>query len=226
MTGFTTTNDDMQRLFDALDGELNRVNTAMEGLVRGSGELERSIGRVSENGLKPLVRSLEDVARGSKTVKDALRDMLRGILKDVVSQVSRDMRGGSSGGGIFDAIGSALGGIFSGAGFRAGGGMVGPGRAFMVGERGPELLVTGRTAGVVVPQSGGAGSVNAAPVNITILNTARADVTARERTGPGGERDIEIMIDDMVSKALRRPASRTGKVLQSVYGVKPSLRRR
>lgn len=55
---------------------------------------------------------------------------------------------GPSGGGWLSSIGSIIGGLFGGA--RAQGGDVISGRAYLIGERGPEMFVP-RTAGAIIP---------------------------------------------------------------------------
>jgi hypothetical protein len=76
--------------------------------------------------------------------------------------------GGGSGGGANGLL-SLVTGLFSGAPGRATGGPVSPGRAYMVGERGPELFVP--TGAGRVEASGGGG---ARDVRISISVNARA----------------------------------------------------
>jgi hypothetical protein len=62
--------------------------------------------------------------------------------------------GGTGGGGIF---GAGLDSVFSG--FRADGGSVDASRAYIVGERGPELFVPG-ASGAIVPNGGGGNQIS------------------------------------------------------------------
>lgn len=64
----------------------------------------------------------------------------------LASGLFRLLLGGSSGGGLFGGLFSLLGNI----GARANGGPVSAGRPYLVGERGPELIVP-RAAGMVIP---------------------------------------------------------------------------
>jgi hypothetical protein len=81
--------------------------------------------------------------------------------------------GGGGIGGIFKSIGSLFGSF---GGFLAGGGDVQPGRAYMVGEKRPELFVP-RSAGTIVPSlKSGDGSVQHITNNNTFhISTPDAD---------------------------------------------------
>jgi len=81
--------------------------------------------------------------------------------------------------GIGNFIGGALGGIFGGGGstnqfigrasadaFRANGGPVSAGGAFVVGEKGPELLQMGSRGGNIIPNKDIGGTTNI--VNISV----------------------------------------------------------
>ena len=102
---------------------------------------------VSGNGLRDVMKGLE---------QDLIRIVTRNLVTEPLgNMISGLFSGGQSGGGIFNFIG----GLFGGA--RASGGPVWPGRAYLVGEQGPELMVPA-AAGNVVPnhQLGSSGMVN------------------------------------------------------------------
>jgi TP901 family phage tail tape measure protein len=103
---------------------------------------------------------------------DEISEYLSGKVGNLVKSLMRQMSGG---GGLFNIGGPAAGGGGSGAlfsslfkgigsifgGFRAGGGPVMPNKAFMVGERGPEMFVP-NSSGSIVPNNrlgGGQGNV-------------------------------------------------------------------
>lgn len=83
-----------------------------------------------ENGLMAMVE-------GTKSVKDAFKDMARAIIKELydVLVVQRMVGSFESGGG------GILGSIFSAFGKRASGGTVMSNQPYLVGEKGPELIV-------------------------------------------------------------------------------------
>lgn len=76
--------------------------------------------------------------------------------------------GGSGSGG---GLGEALAGLVGGLPGRATGGPVSPGRAYVVGERGPELFVPSSSGRV---EAGGAGGVREVRVAITVNAAAGA----------------------------------------------------
>jgi hypothetical protein len=94
-------------------------------------------------------------------------------------------------GGVFGGIGQFLGGL--GGGARADGGPVRAGRPYLVGERGPEIVVPGQ-AGTVLP-NGTAMAAAAAPVytinvqgdasenTLRLINAALANFQARQMRG-------------------------------------------
>lgn len=84
--------------------------------------------------------------------------------------------GGTGGGGFLGAVVSGIGALFG----KAGGGSVMGGKAYMVGERGPELFIPGISGGIVSNNKlAGAGGMTYSPVtSITI-------------TGAEDNRDIE-----------------------------------
>jgi hypothetical protein len=91
-----------------------------------------------------------------------------GIIGDVVGAVLNP----------FGAIGDFIGGLF------ADGGVTQPGKAYVVGERGPELFVPGQT-GTVVPnhQMGGGSSVR-------IINVIDPSLVSDYLNSPGGDQAI------------------------------------
>lgn len=87
-----------------------------------------------------------DLMDGSKSASDAFKDFVDNILDGIAQIVARNLTEnllgsfGSTGGGQSGGFLSSLFGAFFG-GARAGGGPVTAGKAFLVGEKGPELFV-------------------------------------------------------------------------------------
>ena len=138
--------------------------------------------------------ALSDMARGSKSFFAALRDGLLGTLQQMAidilaSQFYRLLMRGL--GGLFGrggGLGEILAGAFGGA--RALGGPVEPGRAYLVGERGPELFVP-RSAGAI------------APAGVTVQMTVVTQDAESFRRSQG-----QIMTD--IWRQARLAAARTG----------------
>jgi phage-related minor tail protein len=130
--------------------------------------LDTTIPRATSAALSSITKDAREAASKNKSVFDDLGRSLRSslesalgaaansVLKQAVSQPLQQ--------GISGLLGSGLSGLFGGA--RAGGGMVAPGRAFLVGEKGPELF-SPSGAGSIVPNgalAGGGGAV----INVNI----------------------------------------------------------
>lgn len=87
----------------------------------------------------------------SGTLEKLAKSLARAALEAAFFGSGPFAGGGGGGKGL---LGGLLGGIFGG--FRAEGGPVRAGRAYVVGEEGPELMVP-RTSGTIVPNAGGKG---------------------------------------------------------------------
>jgi hypothetical protein len=115
--------------------------------------LERA-GRALENGLSGAIQ------RGKFGFED-LRRVALSVLAEIASAALRsglDSIGGGQGGGLLASLGSILGSVLGAPG-RATGGPVSPGRAYRVGERGPELFVP-TSSGRIETGGQGGGTAN------------------------------------------------------------------
>lgn len=119
-------------------------------------------GNVLENGLLSALRrgslGFDDLRR---VAFSALNEIAAYALQSGISSLFGGGGGGSGGsggglGGLGNLFGQTIGALFGLPG-RASGGPVSPGRAFIVGERGPEVFVP-TAAGRIETQGGGAGS--------------------------------------------------------------------
>jgi hypothetical protein len=128
----------------------------------------------------PLVSGAEKAGRGIETAlvravrngKLGFEDLGKtalGVLDQIAAQALRQgidaLLGG--GDGKDGGLGSLLSGLLTGSPGRATGGPVSPGRAYMVGERGPELFVP-----TAAGQVRAAGSDGGRMVNVSISITA------------------------------------------------------
>lgn len=135
------------------------TDNALGSLDKMFTELDATVGNISKTIEDSLTSGFMAMVDGTKTAKDAFRDMAKAIIAElykvlVVQQLVGSVKEGT---GLAGAIGGALG--FSGA--RASGGQVTANKAYLVGERGPEMLVPSRNAHVI-PNSkmgGGGGPV-------------------------------------------------------------------
>lgn len=141
---------------------------AMKKLSEQMKDTQLQLQNVATRGLQTLEDNLVDVVMQAKTAKEAFRDMARSILADLVRMQIQQA--------IIAPIAAALPGFTPSP--RAMGGPVTAGRPYLVGERGPEIFVPGRTGGIVPNgQMGGSVTVNQT-INLTtgVSQTVRAEV--------------------------------------------------
>jgi hypothetical protein len=127
-------------------------------------ELEGPFAAGLEHAGSALERGLTGAIQRGKFGFEDLRRVALSVLSEIAAAAIRtgldSLGGGSSGGhgGLLTSLGSILGSVLGAPG-RATGGPVSPGRAYRVGERGPELFVP-TSAGRVETGGMGAGSAN------------------------------------------------------------------
>jgi hypothetical protein len=159
---------------DAAIAGLERMRLEIETLAQSAYELEDSFRKTFED---TFANALTDVVTGTKSVKEAFKDMEKQIIASISRIASQNIaesifgqagpasgasgflaslfggasRGGGSGsGGIGSLISSLFGGGETFQFGRAIGGPVSAGQSYLVGERGPELFQP-RAAGNIVP---------------------------------------------------------------------------
>ena len=114
-----------------------------------------------------LVRAIQSGKFGFEDLRRVALSVLSEIAGAAIRSGLNSLSGSSSGsgqGGLLGTIGSIVGSLFGAPG-RATGGPVSPGRAYHVGENGPELFVP-TSAGRV--ETGGSGRGNGARLSLTI----------------------------------------------------------
>ena len=115
-----------------------------------------------------LLRAVRTGKLGFEDLKKAALDAMTSIAAAALRAGVAEVIGGGGGGGAGPGAGlaAALAGIVAGAPGRATGGPVSPGRAYRVGERGPELFVP--TASGRVEPAGAAAAPREVRVAITV----------------------------------------------------------
>ena len=104
---------------------------------------------------------------GTKSLAEAATTVLNNLKRKLVEVAIQ-----SAVSGIGGKIGGFLGGLF---GKRASGGPVSAGGAYLVGERGPEILQMGSKGGNIIPNNKiGAGTTNMVTVNVDASGSAVA----------------------------------------------------
>ncbi len=156
-----------------MDEEIERLTVSVradtQGFARDVAELRAQLDGPLGSSVNRAGALIENaLGRAIRTGKFGFEDLKRvalSVLAEIANSAVRsalgggDSGGGGQGGGLLALGLSALGSIFGGAPGRATGGPVSPGRAYMVGERGPELFVPTSSGAVVAPTQSGARDV-------------------------------------------------------------------
>lgn len=175
-----------------------RVRADTGGFMAGVGDIQRTLDGPFAAGMDRagtgLSRALGRALSDGKLGFDDLKRLALSALGDIAQSALRLDLGGLFGGGL-GGRGGLLGGLVGsllGLPGRATGGPVSAGRAYMVGERGPELFVP--TAAGRVDANGGPGRM----VNVTVNVTAPRDATPATMQQTGNQ------VARAVARALER----------------------
>ncbi|WP_030541503.1 hypothetical protein [Sphingobium sp. DC-2] len=148
-----------------------RVRADTQGLSRDveamRGEMEGPLASGAERAGRRIEQGLLRAVRSGRFGFEELKHVASAVLEDIASAAVRSAAGsiGGTGGALLNLASAALG--LPG---RATGGPVAPGRAYMVGERGPEMFVP-TASGQVVPNGGG----GAREVRVSIAVAGRGE---------------------------------------------------
>jgi len=168
---------------DQLDRMIVSVRADTQGFARDvaemRGNLEGPLATGADRAGQAIERGLLRAVRSGKFGFEDLRRMALGVLDQIAAEALRGGLaaiglGGGGGGGLLGLGASLIGSLFGGSPGRATGGPVTAGRAYRVGENGPEWFVP-PGQGQIVP-GGGAGGARDVRVSI--------HVTAPEGTAP------------------------------------------
>ena len=113
-------------------------------------QLFLNIGKSVEDG---IVSNLADAVEGTKTLAQAAVSVLNDLKRSLIEvAIQRSIAG------LGERFGGFLGDVFKNLGKRANGGPVSAGGAFVVGEKGPEILTMGSSRGFITPNNQLGGS--------------------------------------------------------------------
>jgi phage-related minor tail protein len=155
-----------------------RVRADTQGLARDVAAMREGLEGPLASGAERAGRRIEQgllrAARSGKFGFEDLRRVAVGVLDEIAAGAVRSAVGsvGGGGGGLL-GIGASLLGSVLGLPGRATGGPVGPGNAYLVGERGPEVFVP-TSSGRVVANGGGGGGRDVR-VSIAVRGTGGED---------------------------------------------------
>lgn len=180
-----------------LDDLVVKVRADTSGFLSGISEMQRTLDGPFSAGLERagsgLQRALGRALSDGKVGFDDLRRIALAALGEISRNALQLDLGGLLGNGSAAAgLGGLLGGLLGLPG-RATGGPVAAGRAYVVGERGPELFVPTAAGRIDAPPSRGAGG----PVSITVNVAAPPETTgaAMQQTGRQVARAVARALD-------------------------------
>ena len=182
--------------FDKVEEEANTLRIPINGVAKGFervnntikeakpelSALQQSFKDVGDRGIRSLEDALVGVVDGTKSAKEAFKDMARSIISDLIRLAIQKQITGPLYGALSSFFSTGAGGFTSGGSLSglAKGGTATSGTPYIVGEKGPELFVPGRT-GTVVPNnqlsSGGGVTINQT-INVTtgVQQTVRTEI--------------------------------------------------
>lgn len=180
-----------------MDEEIDRLMISVRADTRGfakdvadmRGTLDGPLAAGADKAGRMIEASL---LRALRTGKFGFEDLGR-IALSVLDQIAKQAinaglgsiglfgggQGGGSGGGLLGGILNIAGALFGGAPGRATGGPVTAGRAYRVGENGPELFVPTSSGRIVAAGAGGAGRDVRVTINVNAQQSGAPEALAR-----------------------------------------------
>ena len=202
-----------------ITAEVEANERRRETLARMKLEI-KSVNDAAQFAGNQLLDAFDTLLDGGK-IEDALNNITKALAKAAIQAallgqgpLANLFGGASTTGGPGGLIGSIIGSLgFGGA--RASGGPVQSGRAYLVGESGPELVRFGRN-GSVMPNGvlgrGGGGGMGAPP-EINIINNGGGQVETQQRQGASGQ-----SITDIIIGAVTQDVAKNGPLAQVLQG--------
>ena len=145
-----------------IKNSVDQITEAEKKAKKEAEELKGKFMKIGEDIEKGIVTNLTDAVMGTKSLAEAATSVLNNLKRQLVElAIQRAVSG------IGGKIGGFLGGLFTGKKER--GGRVSAGGAFLVGERGPEILQMGSKGGNIIPNSA-IGKAGGAVNNVVTVN--------------------------------------------------------
>ena len=154
---------------------VDKITDAEKKAKKEAEELQGKFMKIGEDIERGIVTNLTDAVMGTKSLADAASSILNNLKRQLIELAIQKAVSGIGG-----KIGGFLGGLFGGKKER--GGRVSAGGAFLVGERGPEILQMGSKGGNIIPNSaigkGGGTTTNLVTVNVDASGSSVSGNTA------------------------------------------------
>ena len=169
--------------------EIIKVNQNLKKTKTDADQLKEKFMEIGQSVEDGIVSNLTDAVMGTKTLAQAAVNVLDNLKRKLVEvAIQRAVSG------IGGKLGGFLGGIF---GKRASGGPVSAGGAYLVGERGPEILQMGSKGGNIIPNNAKAGG------GVTNVVTVNVDAKGSSVAGDGSGADaLGQLIGGIVQQTL------------------------
>ena len=152
---------------------VEQITEAEKEAADAAKDLQDKFNQIGENVEKGIVTNLTDAVMGTKSLAEAATGVLNNLKRQLVElAIQRAVSG------IGGKIGGFLGGLF---GKRASGGPVSAGGAYLVGEKGPEILQMGSKGGNIIPNNklgGGDNTTNIVNVSVDASGSSVAGNSA------------------------------------------------
>jgi len=174
----------------AIKTSVEAISPAEKKATEEAKKLEETFKKIGESVRNDLVSNLREAIKGSQSFGQAIGKVL-GNLKDklidlalnkAISGIGSALSGGKGFGGF-------LGGLFG----KERGGRVSAGGAFVVGERGPEILQMGSKGGNIIPNSQIGGGGDSVVNNISVSVDASGSTVSGSSAG-GNELGQQIAV--------------------------------
>jgi len=137
------------------------INQGLKDQADAAQDLKDKFDKIGESVEKNIVGNLTDAVMGTQTLGQAAVNVLNNLKRKIIEvQIEK------AAAGIGDKISGFLGNLFK---KRERGGPVAAGGAYLVGEKGPEILQMGSRGGNIIPNNeirGGGGTTNVITVNV------------------------------------------------------------
>jgi phage-related minor tail protein len=200
--------DQFNAAVEKLDAAYDKAVAAAEN---GTSQMTALADQAARNLLSGFSEFLvEPFEKGLDGMVQSFGKMLQKMAADLAASQLLQALGNALLGGPMDTLGKSLL-----AGARADGGPVTSGRAYLVGERGPEIMVPG-SSGMVLPNESIAGG-GGAMVQVNIINQAGGTrVSQRERETAGGLQ-IDVLIEQ-IEGGIARNINRGGGLAPTLEG--------
>lgn len=192
---------------DATDKQRDRIRaliTEIEAETRATEGLQAAqekLADISRDALSGIADGLREGASAGEILGNVLDDLASKLIDMAINNLVANAFSpgtGGGGGGFLAAIGSLFGG------FRAGGGPVAGDRAYMVGERGPELFVPGQT-GAIVPNQTAQPLRQQQTIDIRLTDdTGRMAKIARQEISTASGDIIKVSVQESLSRGAQQ----------------------